>query len=70
MAATLTLSSGENIDLTARQVELLKEKHPDKKLISELEKDAGRLEQITERFSKIGSGLSSMGQEIWSGFTR
>jgi hypothetical protein len=36
-------------------VELLKEKHPDKKLISELEKDAGRLEQITERFSKIGS---------------
>ncbi len=25
MAATLTLSSGENIDLTARQVELLKE---------------------------------------------
>jgi len=26
MAATLTLSSGENIDLTARQVELLKEK--------------------------------------------
>ena len=36
-------------------VELLKEKHPDKKLISELEKDASRLEQITERFSKIGS---------------
>ncbi len=36
-------------------VELLKEKHPDKKLVSELEKDAGRLEQITERFSKIGS---------------
>ncbi|KKK57050.1 hypothetical protein LCGC14_3058400, partial [marine sediment metagenome] len=36
-------------------VEILKEKHPDKKLISELEKDAGRLEQITERFSKIGS---------------
>jgi signal transduction histidine kinase len=32
-------------------VELLKEKHPDKKLVSELEKDAGRL----ERFSKIGS---------------
>jgi hypothetical protein len=26
IAATLTLSSGENIDLTARQVELLKEK--------------------------------------------
>jgi signal transduction histidine kinase len=36
-------------------VELLKEKHPDKKLVGELEKDAGRLEQITERFSKIGS---------------
>ncbi len=36
-------------------VELLKEKHPDKKLVSELEKDAGRLEEITERFSKIGS---------------
>ncbi|MFC2080622.1 PAS domain-containing sensor histidine kinase [Bacteroidota bacterium] len=36
-------------------VELLKEKHSDKKLISELERDAGRLEQITERFSKIGS---------------
>ncbi len=36
-------------------VEILKEKHPDKKLISELEKDAGRLEEITERFSKIGS---------------
>ncbi len=36
-------------------VELLKEKHPDKKLVNELEKDAGRLEQITERFSKIGS---------------
>ncbi len=36
-------------------VEILKEKHPDKKLVSELEKDAGRLEEITERFSKIGS---------------
>jgi signal transduction histidine kinase len=36
-------------------VELLKEKHPDKKLVSELEKDAFRLEEITERFSKIGS---------------
>lgn len=36
-------------------VELLKEKHPDKKLVSELEKDASRLEEITERFSKIGS---------------
>jgi len=36
-------------------VELLKEKHSDKKLVGELEKDAGRLEQITERFSKIGS---------------
>ena len=36
-------------------VELLKERHPDKKLVSEMEKDAGRLEQITERFSKIGS---------------
>jgi len=36
-------------------VELLKEKHSDKKLVSELEKDAGRLEQITERFSKVGS---------------
>lgn len=36
-------------------VELLKEKHPDKKLVSELEKDAVRLEEITERFSKIGS---------------
>jgi hypothetical protein len=36
-------------------VELLKEKHPDKKLVSEMEKDAERLEEITERFSKIGS---------------
>jgi signal transduction histidine kinase len=36
-------------------VEILKEKYSDKKLVSELEKDAGRLEQITERFSKIGS---------------
>lgn len=36
-------------------VELLKEKHPDKKLVSELERDVERLEQITERFSKIGS---------------
>ncbi len=36
-------------------VEILKEKHPDKKLVSELEKDTGRLEEITERFSKIGS---------------
>jgi len=36
-------------------VELLKEKHADKKLVEELEKDAGRLEEITERFSKIGS---------------
>ena len=41
MAATLTLSSGQNIDLTARQVELLKEKegiyffeYPPKKIIS------------------------------------
>lgn len=36
-------------------VELLKEKHHDKRLVGELEKDAGRLEQITERFSKVGS---------------
>jgi hypothetical protein len=36
-------------------VELLKEKHPDKELVRELEKDAARLEEITERFSKIGS---------------
>ena len=36
-------------------VEILKQKYSDKKLVSELEKDAGRLEQITERFSKIGS---------------
>ena len=41
MAATLTLSSGQKIDLTARQVELLKEKegiyffeYPPKKIIS------------------------------------
>jgi hypothetical protein len=41
MAATLTLSSGENIDLTARQVELLKDKkgiyffeYPPKKIIT------------------------------------
>ena len=36
-------------------VEILMEKHPDKNLIRELGKDASRLEQITERFSKIGS---------------
>lgn len=35
--------------------ELMKEKYPDKKMISELEKDVNRLEKITERFSKIGS---------------
>ena len=41
MAVTLTLSSGQKIDLTARQVELLKEKegiyffeYPPKKIIS------------------------------------
>ena len=36
-------------------VEILREKHPDKKLVNELGKDADRLEKITERFSKIGS---------------
>ncbi len=36
-------------------IEILKEKHPDKNLIRELQKDASRLEKITERFSKIGS---------------
>ncbi len=36
-------------------LEILKEKHPDKNLVRELAKDAGRLEKITERFSKIGS---------------
>ncbi|MGQ7869050.1 sensor histidine kinase [Sunxiuqinia sp. sy24] len=36
-------------------VELLKMKHVDGDLISEIEKDVTRLEKITERFSKIGS---------------
>lgn len=35
--------------------ELMREKYPDKEMISELEKDVSRLEKITERFSKIGS---------------
>ena len=35
--------------------ELAKEKYPDNEMIPELEKDVGRLEKITERFSKIGS---------------
>ncbi len=46
-------------------VELLKEKHPDKKLVDELEKDAGRLEEITERFSKIGSKPVLKNQNIY-----
>jgi signal transduction histidine kinase len=45
-------------------VELLKEKHSDKKLVNELEKDAGRLEEITERFSKIGSKPVLINQNI------
>jgi signal transduction histidine kinase len=36
-------------------VEILREKHLDEELVSELGKDADRLERITERFSKIGS---------------
>ena len=36
-------------------VEILREKHLDQELVSELGKDADRLEKITERFSKIGS---------------
>ena len=36
-------------------VELLKDKGVDEKTISEIQKDVGRLENITERFSKIGS---------------
>jgi two-component system, sporulation sensor kinase D len=36
-------------------VEILKEKHENEPLISELEKDVNRLNVITERFSKIGS---------------
>jgi nitrogen-specific signal transduction histidine kinase len=35
--------------------ELAKEKFPDSDMITELEKDVGRLEKIAERFSKIGS---------------
>ncbi|MFH2094229.1 MAG: HAMP domain-containing sensor histidine kinase [Bacteroidota bacterium] len=36
-------------------VELLKLKKADNELLTEIEKDVGRLETITERFSKIGS---------------
>lgn len=36
-------------------VEILKESHPDDGLIPEMDKDVKRLEQIAERFSKIGS---------------
>ena len=36
-------------------VEILKESHPDDGLIPEMDKDVQRLEQIAERFSKIGS---------------
>jgi len=36
-------------------IELLKEKNSDKNILGEMEKDVGRLETITERFSKIGS---------------
>ena len=36
-------------------VEILKENHPDDELIPEMNKDVKRLEQIAERFSKIGS---------------
>lgn len=36
-------------------IELLKLKHLDNKIVQEIEKDVTRLENITERFSKIGS---------------
>ncbi len=36
-------------------IELLKLKHLDNKIVQEIEKDVNRLENITERFSKIGS---------------
>ena len=36
-------------------VEILKESHPDDGLIPEMDKDVNSLEQIAERFSKIGS---------------
>jgi len=36
-------------------VEILKENHPEDKLIPEMNKDVKRLERIAERFSKIGS---------------
>jgi signal transduction histidine kinase len=36
-------------------IELLKMKHPDNSIITELEKDIQRLDNITDRFSKIGS---------------
>jgi len=36
-------------------IELLKMKHPDNNIIAELEKDIQRLDNITDRFSKIGS---------------
>jgi len=36
-------------------VEIMKENHPEDELIPEMDKDVKRLEQIAERFSKIGS---------------
>jgi len=36
-------------------VDVLKMKNTDQKVVAELEKDVGRLEKITERFSRVGS---------------
>lgn len=45
-------------------VEILKENHPDDKLIPELDKDVRRLEMIADRFSKIGSMPELKAQEL------
>ncbi|HPR62012.1 MAG TPA: histidine kinase dimerization/phospho-acceptor domain-containing protein, partial [Prolixibacteraceae bacterium] len=46
---------GTPISSLVALVELLKEENVSKSIVEELDKDAQRLEKITERFSKIGS---------------
>lgn len=45
-------------------IEILKMKEVDAEILSEIEKDLGRLESITERFSKIGSPAMLEGENI------
>jgi len=66
MAKETAHQLGTPISSLIAWIELLKEENLDPKIISELEKDAERLEKITERFSKIGSVPELYNENLYS----